>query len=297
MRRRGGAVAIGFELALGCRELDPGDFLARGEIDHGKAVDVGQLHEDPLGRAVGARLDRHRANALVELDLPRQLFRRQIDDADRAGADRPGDGVFAVGGHIDIVQPAVDRNAFGPRQGCGIDDVERARIAGNADHDAAVPGDRDIVGMRAQRHLLDQFAGLAVEHVQRRIDLVADIDPGTVGRERDAVRALDSLDLLDHLVGRGIDHMDAVAGAVGDVDAGGAGPGRNRCKDQQQPHMTQDAEGLHGRRAPVLILPQGTQPFVKRQGGDASKRLSQQIFIPASGVCGIPSPLRADPGR
>src|SRR6202040_1855024 len=190
----------------------------------------GQLQKDSFGRPIWTRLNRHRANALVQLDLPRGLLGREIDDRNNSGSDRTSDDVFAVRCYIDVMQPAVYRHAFGPRQGCRIDDIERARIAGDADHDAAVPGHRDIVGVGTQRDLLDQLARLAVENIKGRIDFVADIDPGTVGRECNSVHTLDPLDLLDHLVGRGINDVDAVAGAVGDVDAGRARRGRDRCK-------------------------------------------------------------------
>src|ERR1700749_1481567 len=47
---------------------------------------------------------------------------------------RTGHDVFAIGRHIDVVQPAVDRHALGQRQGRGVDNIERAGFAGNADH-------------------------------------------------------------------------------------------------------------------------------------------------------------------
>ena len=141
--------------------------FAGGEIHHREAVEVGQLHENPLGRAVRIGLDGHRADALAEVDLPGHRLGREIDDGDHAGADRAGDDVFAVGRDIDVVQAAVDRDGLVQRQRRRVDDVERAFAAGDADDDAAVLGDGDVVGAVAQRHLLDELAGLAVEHVER----------------------------------------------------------------------------------------------------------------------------------
>jgi len=53
--------------------------LARSEIHHGEAIEIGQLHEGPSGCAIWPGLDRHRANPLVELELPRHPFARKVD--------------------------------------------------------------------------------------------------------------------------------------------------------------------------------------------------------------------------
>src|SRR5262249_59572112 len=112
--------------------------LARGKIQDRKSVEVGQLHEDSLGRAVRTRLDRHRANALVELDLTGGLLGREIDNRYDSGSDRTGDDVFAVRGHVHIMQPSANRDAFGPGQSFRIDDIKWAGIAGTAEHAEAI---------------------------------------------------------------------------------------------------------------------------------------------------------------
>ena len=72
--------AIGFEVGRRLRQLDAGDLLALREIDHGEAVEVGELREDPLGRAVRVGLDRHRPDAAAHLGLPGDLLGGEIDD-------------------------------------------------------------------------------------------------------------------------------------------------------------------------------------------------------------------------
>ena len=168
---------------VGLRQLDAGGLLALGEIDHREAVEVGELRENALGRAVRVGLDRHRPDAAAQLELPGDLLGGEIDHGEQAFADRAGDDILAVGRDIDVVQAAVDRDGLLQRQRRRVDDVERAVAAGDADDDAAVLGDGDVVRPVAQRHLLDELAALAVEHVERRLRLVADIDPRAVRRE------------------------------------------------------------------------------------------------------------------
>jgi hypothetical protein len=71
------------------RQLDPRHLLARGEIHHREAVGVGELHEDALGRAVGAGLDRHRAHAEIERQLPDRDLALEIDDGHELAGIEP----------------------------------------------------------------------------------------------------------------------------------------------------------------------------------------------------------------
>ena len=239
MRGRRTAPRVGLEFGLGLRQLDPRHFFARSKVHHGEPVEVGQLREDPLGRAVRAGLDRHRADALVEFHFPSDLLGRETDHGNNSGSDRACHDVFAVRRDIDIMQSAVDRNALGPDQRHRIDDIERTGVAGNADYNAAVFGHSDIVWMCTKRHLLHKFTGLAIENIERGVGFVADVHPGTVRRKRYPVGTLDTFDHLHHLVGGGIDHVDAVSGAVGDVDAGRTRPCWNRCQRQHKAHMSE----------------------------------------------------------
>jgi hypothetical protein len=52
-----------------------------------KAVEVGELREDALGRAVRVGLDCHRADAAAELELPGDLLGREVDDGEQAFPD------------------------------------------------------------------------------------------------------------------------------------------------------------------------------------------------------------------
>ena len=53
------------------RVLHALDFLARREVDHGEAIQIGKLHENPLGRAVG----------ILEMDMGRTPAPMSTDQA------------------------------------------------------------------------------------------------------------------------------------------------------------------------------------------------------------------------
>jgi hypothetical protein len=101
-----------------------------------------------FGRAVGTGLDRHRAHAEIERQLPHRDFALEIDDGHELARNRAGNQMLAVRRHVDVVQPALDQDALGARQALGIDDVHRAGPARDTDQDTiTVLGHRDIVGM------------------------------------------------------------------------------------------------------------------------------------------------------
>ena len=54
------------------RQRDLVDDLVRGEIDGDEAVEVRELHEDPLGRSVGVGVERHRPHAVCGRHRPRR---------------------------------------------------------------------------------------------------------------------------------------------------------------------------------------------------------------------------------
>ena len=51
----------------------------RCEVDGAEAVELGNLDEHALGRAIRIGLDGHRAHALAEIELPGDLFLLQVD--------------------------------------------------------------------------------------------------------------------------------------------------------------------------------------------------------------------------
>lgn len=103
----GGAIPAG---VIG--EFHSIDFHMLGEIDDGKSVDVGKLHEDALRGAVGVCFECHGAHAVVELDLPCHLVVLEIDDRCGFGLDGAGNGIFPVGRDINVVDASVDGNGF-----------------------------------------------------------------------------------------------------------------------------------------------------------------------------------------
>ena len=108
-----------------------------GEIDHGKSIEVGKLHEDALRRAVGIRVESHRAHAIVEFDFPSDLVGLQIDDCYRFGFDRAGNGVFSVGRDVNVVDASVDGYGFCERKGRCVNHVDGPRKRADAHQHAA----------------------------------------------------------------------------------------------------------------------------------------------------------------
>src|SRR5262249_56264859 len=114
-----------------------GDCGGVGEMDYREAVEPRKLDEQSGGRAVRRRLDRHRPQPLVEWQIPSDLLGRHVDDGEPVLAYRAGDRVFAVRRDVDVVQPALDRDALLERERVHIDHVKGAGIVADAHDDAA----------------------------------------------------------------------------------------------------------------------------------------------------------------
>ena len=112
---RGGIEAAGIHVDAGVEvgQLDPGHLLVLGEVQRGEPVERGQLHEDPLGRAVRIGLDGHRTNPKIELVIPDDRLGLRIDDRHELLLHRAADDILLVGRHIDVVQATAHRDALG----------------------------------------------------------------------------------------------------------------------------------------------------------------------------------------
>ena len=104
-------------------------FLVRRPVDDGKAVEVGKLDEHALGRAVGIRLERHRAHSEIEVHHPRELFGLDVDDGRRLAGDATCDDVAPVRRHVGVVHGALDWDALHLLQRDGVDDIDQPRLS------------------------------------------------------------------------------------------------------------------------------------------------------------------------
>ena len=94
-------------------EFDASDFDMLGEINDGKSIEVGELHEDVLRGAIGICIESHRAHAIVKFDFPGNLLGLEIHDRCRFGFDGAGYGVFPVRRDVNVVDAPVDCNLKG----------------------------------------------------------------------------------------------------------------------------------------------------------------------------------------
>ena len=67
-------------------QLNARDFLSLSEVDDGEAMEIRQLHEEPLRRAVGVRLERDWPDAFVE-QRPERFVRLLVDDGHELAGD------------------------------------------------------------------------------------------------------------------------------------------------------------------------------------------------------------------
>src|SRR5262249_45427752 len=135
-----------------------------------------------------------------------------VDDADRAGSNRPGHGILSVGRHVDIVNLAFDGNGLHVGERCGIDDIHRAGRLPDADiYMPAILSHVDIIRAAAQLDALEDLERLRVDHVEGYQRFVSDVDPASIGRDGDAVRNFDVFDDPNHFVSRGVDYVNVIS--------------------------------------------------------------------------------------
>ena len=178
----------------------------RREVDDVEAVEVGDLHEHPLGRAVGIGLERDRPHAVVERHASRPahscltsmtvICRPAIDPATTNLPSGVTNVLWMpplVGMRLDAsCSDAVSMTSTAP--GCRDD----------GDVDAlAVLRDREVVRAVAQRDVPADLQRLGVDDVEPVLRLVGDVEAAAVGRGGGAVVDFDAVDLADDLVGRG----------------------------------------------------------------------------------------------
>src|SRR3989442_15582221 len=258
--RRRALQSFGYLLGLGqLGQLDLVPELVRREIDGREAVEAGELHEDPLGRTVRVRVERHRPHAFSCRDGPEDFFRLLIDHADLAARNRAGDHELAVRRHVDVVNPAFGPDALHARQCPRVDDVDRAGAGDDGDVDAlAVLADGHVVRMVRQRDVLGDLQRLQVRDVERRLGFVGDVEAAAVGRGPRAVVDIAVLDLPDNLARLRINQHQDVAGGVG-LD----NPDRGRL----QREGCQDGKGEHSRKFGRHYLFSRRVPFLSRRRG------------------------------
>ena len=138
-----------------------------------------EFYENPLGRAIGVRLDGHRPYTRLEAHSPGGLISGQIEHRDHVVGDGAGDSVFAVWGYVDVVELPPDWNAFDKLASRGVDHVEPAFPAPDGpQHAPTVLCHRDIVGTPAEPHLVSDLAAGAIHDIQRVLGFIADVDLG-----------------------------------------------------------------------------------------------------------------------
>ena len=94
------------------RQPDPFHLLSCDEIHDRNAVKLRELYEDPVGRAIGVRLDGHRPHTRLKAHSPGGLISGQIEHRDHVVGDGAGDSIFAVRGYVDVVELPTDWNAL-----------------------------------------------------------------------------------------------------------------------------------------------------------------------------------------
>ncbi len=208
-------------------------FLPRREVHDREPVEVGDLHEQPLGRSVGVLLEGDRPHALVE-ERPHRLLGLGVDHGHQAPRNRARDDVLAVGRDVHVVDAALGRDRLHALERSGVDDVHRARRRDDADVDAAaVAADRDVVGTARQRNLLRRLQRLRVHDVQRLLGLAAEVQPAPVGRRGRAVIDRHVRDFADDAMRRRIDEVHVVGLARVGLDDPHLGPCRRRNESDQ----------------------------------------------------------------
>ena len=224
---------------------DSRDFLACLEIHDHEPVEVANLHEQQVGRAVGVLRHRHRTDAFAKLDVPRRDIGHRIEDAHVSLAARLArDHVLAVGRDIEVVHGALGPDALDLGERCGIDHIRDARVVADRlpdphIHFPPVRGDGDVVRTPRERNSLDELSRRHVGNVERVVGLAADVDAGSVRGCHDAVGRFDVRDLSDDGVGGGIDDVNSVAGGVALEDAHLVlGQQRQRKTDHRQRRQT-----------------------------------------------------------
>src|SRR5450432_1847051 len=189
----------------------------RSKIDRSEAVEVGELKKDAARRSIRVRLECHRADSVVELNVPDWPIGFEVNHGRSFILDRATHRKLSVGSYVDIVNAAIDRNAFDTGQRRSVDYVDGAGLGPNTDKYAlSVSGDSQIVRAVGKRYLLQDFTILAIYNIKYAFGFVTDIDSGAIGRKSDSVRQFDTMNDLDDFVGGRVDSVDRIASAVGD---------------------------------------------------------------------------------
>ena len=95
-------------------------------IDDREAVEVGDLREHPLGRAVGIGFEAEHAHAALEVNRPDRLVGLRVDDRRDVAAGGAGDHELAVGRDDGVVHAAQDPDELDLLQLHRVDDVNPA---------------------------------------------------------------------------------------------------------------------------------------------------------------------------
>src|SRR2546422_851436 len=129
---------------------DASDFLMRRKINNGKPVEVGKLCEDAFRRAVRIAFKRHRTDAQIKVQHPRDVLGLSVDDGNTLSRNGTGDCVFAIRCHVRVMDGPPHGNTLYPLKRNSIDDIDGTRRLRYRHIDPSpVTAGRDVVGMSA----------------------------------------------------------------------------------------------------------------------------------------------------
>ena len=148
------------------------------EIHNHEALETGQVHEDPLGRAVRIGLESHRTHSLFHDFRPQRpgdLIGGCIDDRKRPRANHPSGDVSAIRGREGVVYAPHRGNGLYDLIGIHIDDLDHRRPGDRGIDLAGRATGGDVVGPGSQRDAFDDFEAAGIDDVDADVVFVGHV--------------------------------------------------------------------------------------------------------------------------